>query len=165
MYVWAAAALLALVCLAWRPVGGELYDVRGWAAAAALAVQLAGLALIARSTATIDPLELAGIRQFSAARRPGGGAAPAAPVEASPPHRLQVTGPYRLVRHPLYLGWTLVVLGTAHLTGDRLVFAGLTTAYLAIAIPWEERSLAAEFGAEYERYRSTVRWRLLPYVY
>src|SRR5581483_6805785 len=139
VYVWAAAALLALVCLAWRRVGGELYDLRGWTGAAPLAAQLAGLALIARSTATIDPLELAGIRQFYTTRRAGGAPPSSAPIEAPPPPRLQVTGPYRLVRHPLYLGWVLVVFGTAHLTGDRLLFAALTTVYLAIAIPWEER--------------------------
>jgi protein-S-isoprenylcysteine O-methyltransferase Ste14 len=41
----------------------------------------------------------------------------------------------------------------------------LTTVYLVIAIRWEERSLVAVFGKEYEQYKRTVRWRLVPYVY
>jgi protein-S-isoprenylcysteine O-methyltransferase Ste14 len=41
----------------------------------------------------------------------------------------------------------------------------LTSLYLVIAIPWEERSMRAVFGDEYERYAETVRWRVIPYVY
>ena len=79
--------------------------------------------------------------------------------------RFQVTGPYRLVRHPLYLGWILAVFGPAHMTGDRLAFAAITTIYLMIAIPLEERSLVGAFGDEYERYTQQVKWRVVPYIY
>jgi protein-S-isoprenylcysteine O-methyltransferase Ste14 len=70
-----------------------------------------------------------------------------------------------MVRHPLYFGWTLVVFGTPAMTADRLVFAIVSTAYLAIAIPFEERSLIRHFGQQYERYRGRVRWRMIPFVY
>jgi protein-S-isoprenylcysteine O-methyltransferase Ste14 len=103
--------------------------------------------MIAASVAAIDGLELAGIRSGS---RPAG---------------LQARGAYRLVRHPLYLGWMLAVFGAATMTFDRLVFAGLTTTYLIVAIPWEERSLERTFGDEYERYKALVRWRMIPFVY
>ena len=63
--------------------------------------------------------------------------------------RCRSSGPYRWVRHPLYLGWLLMVFGAAHMTGDRLVFAAITTIYLLVAIPWEERSLRRSFGAAY----------------
>ena len=122
LYVWMASLLLLAVLLLWAPVGEEVYLVSGIASFALTMVQLSGVGLIARSVATIDPLELAGIRKES--QREG----------------LQVTGPYRLVRHPLYLGWVLAVFGAAHMTGDRLAFAAITTFYLAIAVPWEERS-------------------------
>jgi protein-S-isoprenylcysteine O-methyltransferase Ste14 len=79
--------------------------------------------------------------------------------------RLTTDGPYRLVRHPLYFGWTLIVFGAAQMTGDRLAFAALTTAYLVIAIPWEERSLVRTYGDEYRRYRRVVRWRMIPFIY
>src|SRR5205823_3128658 len=62
VYVWAASILLALTCLGWRPVGGELYDRHGAPAIVHALLQLAGVWLIARSVVRIDPLELAGIR-------------------------------------------------------------------------------------------------------
>ena len=51
------------------------------------------------------------------------------------------------------------------LAGDRLTFAVLTSLYLAIAIPWEERSLVAAFGDAYRRYQQQVRWRMIPFIY
>jgi protein-S-isoprenylcysteine O-methyltransferase Ste14 len=147
VYVWIASALLVFVCAAWQPIGGELYRRAGAAAAPFLAVQLLGVWLTIRSVRLIDPLELAGLHH----RRPD--------------DALQIVGPYRLVRHPIYLGWVLMAFGTPHMTGDRLAFAVITTLYLAIAIPWEERGLIRVFGEDYRRYRRQVRWRMLPYVY
>ena len=57
------------------------------------------------------------------------------------------------------------VFGAAHMTGDRLAFAVISTAYLVVAIPWEERSLLRVFGEEYARYKQQVRWRVVPYLY
>jgi len=51
------------------------------------------------------------------------------------------------------------------MTGTRAVFALVSTLYLAVAIPWEERSLVQVFGSDYERYRGTVRWRMIPFLY
>jgi protein-S-isoprenylcysteine O-methyltransferase Ste14 len=147
VYVWIASGLFMAVMAWWQPIGGVLYHVTGnWAVGMAL-VQASGVLLTAVAVRAIDALDLAGIRQ--------------APVRQD----LQVRGPYRLVRHPLYLGWVLVVFGTAHMTGDRALFAGLSTLYLIIAIPWEERSLRAAFGDAYARYAARVRWRILPWVY
>ncbi len=133
--------------LAWRPIGGDLYHAAGWTRYAHAGVQLAGVWLIARSVGSIDALELAGIRS-------SGG-----------PASLQIAGPYRFVRHPLYLGWMLIVFGAAHMTGDRIAFAAITTTYLMIAMPWEERSLERTFGTGYTRYKQQVPWRVIPFVY
>jgi len=95
----------------------------------------------------IDPLELAGLRP--------------APANATPTRR----GPYAHVRHPIYLGWILLVCSAPLMTGDRFLFAFLTTTYIAVAIPWEERDLRRAFGDSYERYAQRVRWRLVPGVY
>ncbi len=103
--------------------------------------------IIAGAVRAIDALELAGIR-------------PMLPTDS-----LQFRGPYRWVRHPLYLGWLLATFGPAHMTGDRLVFAGISLFYLVIAVPFEERSLIGRFGEPYLRYRELVRWRIVPYVY
>jgi protein-S-isoprenylcysteine O-methyltransferase Ste14 len=146
-YVWIASLLLITVCALWQPLGADIYHTpSGWTIAHTI-VQVLGLCLIAASVRSIDPLELAGIRRSSSA-----GA-------------LQTAGPYRIVRHPLYLGWALAVFGAAHMTGDRLAFAAITVAYLIAAIPLEERSLTAFFGPEYDSYKRHVRWRMFPYVY
>ena len=146
-YVWIASLLLIMVCASWAPIGGELYHATGWRAAALAVVQLYGVWLIAQSVRGIDGLELAGIRNESA-RGP-----------------LQVRGPYALVRHPLYFGWVLALFASAHMTGDRLAFAAITTLYLLVAIPWEERSLVRSFGDEYLRYARAVPWRIIPFIY
>jgi len=158
VYVWIASLLLIAVCLLWQPIGGEVYRAQGaWAVALAL-VQVAGVWIIAGAVRLIDPLELAGIRTPDA--EAGAGTTPARPSA------LQIAGPYRLVRHPIYLGWILIVFGAARpMTGDRLAFAVISSFYLLIAVPWEERSLTKSFGEDYERYKRLVRWRVVPYLY
>jgi protein-S-isoprenylcysteine O-methyltransferase Ste14 len=151
VYVWIASLLLIAVCLLWRPVGGQWYDASGARAVAHAAIQISGLALIVGAVAGLDPLELAGIRQAT-----GG------PPRHEP---LLVTGPYGWVRHPLYLGWMLALFGAPHMTGDRLTFATLTSLYLVVAVPWEERSLRRSFGDAYAAYQRRVRWRIVPFVY
>jgi protein-S-isoprenylcysteine O-methyltransferase Ste14 len=147
VYVWIASLLLILVCGAWQPVGGNIYHVLGWRALFHAAVQLGGVLIIASAVRAIDALDLAGIRSHVA-------------VDS-----LQISGPYRWVRHPLYLGWLLATFGPAHMTGDRLLFAGISAFYLILAVPLEERSLGRSFGDEYSRYQQLVRWRIVPYVY
>ncbi len=147
VYVWIASLLLIAVCTLWRPIGGVLYEVTGWQAALHAAVQLGGLAIIADAVRKIDALELAGIREHA---------------EAQP---LQIGGPYRLVRHPIYLGWLLATFGAAAMTADRLAFASISALYLIIAMPIEEQALRREFGESYARYMGRVRWRVLPYIY
>jgi protein-S-isoprenylcysteine O-methyltransferase Ste14 len=148
VYVWIASVLWFAVIAAWTPLGGLVFEqTTATARLAHAAVQAAGVWLIAKSVGAIDPLELAGIRTNAR------------------PTSLQARGPYRLVRHPLYLGWILVVFGAATMTADRFAFAVMSTIYLVVAIPWEERSLERAFGAEYRSYKARVRWRVIPYVY
>ena len=155
-YVWVASILFTLTCAWWQPLAGALYRTDGLARAACFAVQAAGIVLVVRGGGVLDLRELAGIRQFSS---PAGGEGGERPPE------LQLRGPYRRLRHPLYAGLLLVVLGTPDMTYSRLSFALLSTAYILAAIPWEERDMAARFGNCYERYRADVRWRLVPGVY
>ena len=147
VYVWLASTLFVMVIVSWRPLGGIVYQASGSAAYLLIGVQAAGVFLSALSVRAIDALELAGIR--IGARNDG----------------LQVDGPYRLVRHPLYFGWVLMVFGAPLMTGDRFLFAAVSSLYLVLAIPWEERSLRAAFGEAYTSYTRRVRWRLIPLVY
>ena len=139
--------MLVAVCLSWQTVGGDLFRHTGVFAFAHVVAQLAGIAIIAGAVRTIDPLELAGIRRHSRT------------------DALQIVGPYRWVRHPLYSGWLLATFGAAHMTGDRLIFAGISTFYLLVAMPFEERSLQMSFPGAYDDYKRRVKYRLVPYVY
>jgi protein-S-isoprenylcysteine O-methyltransferase Ste14 len=162
LYVWTASLLFFATCLAWRRLGGLVYAVPPEARWLGYLVQVAGVGLVARASAALDVLELAGIRQVVQAL--GGDAAPTTPQRGQPA-LLQTTGAYRLVRHPVYLGWVLLVFGAPVMTGDRLLFATLSTLYLVVAIPLEERALLAQYGEAYRRYAQTVRWRLVPGLY
>jgi protein-S-isoprenylcysteine O-methyltransferase Ste14 len=96
-------------------------------------------------------LDLAGVRQVM-------------PV-AGPAQPLKTYGVYGFVRHPLYFAWMLLVFGAPVMTMTRLTFAVFSTLYLAVAIPFEERSLTETFGRDYASYRRKVRWRMIPGIY
>ena len=155
LYTWVASLLFILVCWLWRPVPGVLYSIPLPWSLIGYAVQASGIILTVAGAAAVDALDLAGVRPTLLARH--GRPAPHVP--------LKTTGVYGLVRHPLYFAWALLVFGSPTMTGTRAVFAVVSTLYLAVAIPWEERSLVHVFGVEYEKYRKKVRWRMIPFVY
>ena len=155
-YVWVASILFALTCAWWQVLPGDLYRTDGLARALGFAAQAGGIVLVVRGGRVFDLLELTGIRQTVSPRG-------SARDDSSP--ELRIRGPYRSVRHPLYAGLLLVMLGTPDMTYSRLSFALLSTAYIVAAIPWEERDMASRFGDRYDRYRAEVRWRLVPGVY
>jgi protein-S-isoprenylcysteine O-methyltransferase Ste14 len=72
------------------------------------------------------------------------------------PMSFVVRGPYRWVRHPLYLFMILIIWSCPDLTGDRLVFNGLWTVWIVIGSIFEERDLVLEFGDVYREYQRRV---------
>jgi protein-S-isoprenylcysteine O-methyltransferase Ste14 len=151
VYTWFASGLFLLVCWAWQPVPGILYQLEQPWRSVAYGAQAAGVLLVWRSSRVLDVFDLAGIRPLMRAR---------------PGHvPLVTTGAYGIVRHPLYLGWGLLVCGAPDMTATRAVFAAVSTIYCALAIPWEERGLVEVFGRAYDGYRQKVRWRMLPGLY
>ncbi len=152
VYVWIASLLFVALCWAWRPVPGVAWRVDAPWSLALTGLQLAGVWLSLQGARQLDVWDLSGLRQAmgrTVQRRPG----------------LIHGGLYRFVRHPIYFGWLLMVWPAAPMTGTRLAFASLSTAYLLIAIPIEERTLRREFGAEYDAYAAAVPWRIVPFLY
>jgi protein-S-isoprenylcysteine O-methyltransferase Ste14 len=152
-YVLASSACLALIFWQWRPIGVVLYDVTNGAFGfAVVAVSLVGWLIAVGSTFLIDHAGLFGLRQVFQAQ----GKEPRADVE------FQTPGLYRTVRHPLYLGFLTAFWATTVMTVGHLLFALGFTLYVLVAIPLEERDLAARFGEKYRDYQKRVR-ALLPF--
>ncbi len=155
LYTWIASLLFLAVCTWWQPVNGVVYELHGVWRLLAYGAQAVGFVLSGRAAGALDTLDLAGVRPVL--RAASGTAGVHVP--------LKTDSLFGFVRHPLYFGWALFVFGTPLMTGTRLVFAVVSTGYLALAIPWEERSLINTFGTEYEAYRKRVRWRMIPWLY
>jgi 1-acyl-sn-glycerol-3-phosphate acyltransferase len=87
------------------------------------------------------------------------------PISALPPPRLVVSGPYSLVRHPVYLGWNLAVFGLGVILGSLglafVVAPALVPAWILYARR-EERGLVSRFGHAYRRYQRQV--GLFPWI-
>jgi protein-S-isoprenylcysteine O-methyltransferase Ste14 len=150
-YVWISSALLVAVCAGWQAVPGTIWTVEGAARGVMTIAQALAAAATLIAARRLDVLDLAGVRQAfeSGGARPG----------------LDDTGPYGLVRHPIYLAWIAFVFLAPAMNGTRLVFAVVSSAYLLIAVPFEERDLHRSFGDAYAAYTRKVRWRVLPFVY
>lgn len=152
-YVVLASLLLALLMAAWRPLPTLLWNFEGLLGAALLLVSALGWALVGLSTFAIDHLHLFGVRQTL---HHWLGRPPRAPEFA-------VRGPYRLVRHPLMLGFLLAFWSTPRMSVGHLVFATGMTIYILIALEHEERDLRAAFGPLYDAYAARTP-RLNPFA-
>jgi hypothetical protein len=173
-YVWIASALFVAVCALWRPVAGAVWRIHQPAAAWSLgAAQLVGVWLTLRSALMIDFLELAGVRQVRRVQKDAPYASYAVEIDragrvlpdAADSPAFKTAGPYGWVRHPIYLGWFLLVFAVPHMTWTRFVFALTSSVYLLIAIPFEERSLRRSSSGAYDRYMREVPWKLVPRVF
>jgi protein-S-isoprenylcysteine O-methyltransferase Ste14 len=144
--LFSSLALVAMFVL-WRPMGGVVWDLHHPVArGAAYAMFAAGWLLVLTTTFLINHFDLFGLRQVWMRFR-----------GRSYTHlRFATPGPYRVVRHPLYVGWLLGFWATPTMTAAHLLFAVLTTVYILAAIRWEERDLVAHHGEDYRRYRARV---------
>ena len=146
-YVLCASLALLLLFWQWRPIGIEVWSVGNPAARAVIwTLFAAGWATVLVVTFLINHFDLFGLRQVWL------------PLVGRPytPISFRTPLPYRFVRHPLYLGFLLAFWMTPRMTFAHLVFALATTAYIVLAIQFEERDLVREHGASYEEYRRSV---------
>jgi len=146
-YVLFSSLALILLFALWQPLGGEVWSVTNPTARALLYALFAfGWGLVLVSTFLINHFDLFGLRQVWLQLR-------GTPYTTL---RFGTPGPYKLVRHPLYVGWLFAFWMTPTMTFAHMLFAVMTTAYILIAIQLEERDLVAEHGERYEAYRRSV---------
>jgi methanethiol S-methyltransferase len=145
-YVLLSSLVLLLLFWQWRPITTTIWQANGALATVLISIYWAGWLVVLGSTYLIDHFDLFGLRQVFAALR---GSAPAAAIFQTPLL-------YRLVRHPLMLGFLIVFWATPQMSAGHLLFAALSTGYILVGIQLEERDLITVFGDRYKQYRERV---------
>jgi len=145
-YVLASTVCLVLLMAFWSPLGGVVWQApTEWAAVTLQALYLGSWGLLLYATFLIDHFDLFGLRQAWAA------------FHRRRPRRLRFVTPalYRIVRHPIYVGWLGIFWFTPTMTVSHLVFAIGATGYTLVGMKLEERDLEA-MHPEYARYKRKV---------
>ena len=146
-FVVAASAALALLLWQWRPIPGNVWDVRGTTLGTILSVAFwVGWGILLVSTFLINHFELFGLHQVWAYFR------------GQEFHRPDFKAPafYRVVRHPIYVGFLIAFWAAPVMTRGHLLFSIATTGYILVGIYFEERDLIAAYGQAYRDYRARV---------
>jgi protein-S-isoprenylcysteine O-methyltransferase Ste14 len=153
-YVLVSSLLLALLFWQWRLMPGVLWAVQQSVAALALwALFAGGWVLVLISTFLIDHFDLFGLRQVYLWAKG---------LPYSPP-AFRTSTLYRVVRHPIMLGFVVAFWATPVMTWGHLLFAGATTVYIIVGVRLEERDLQRTFGRPYEEYQQQVSM-LVPWI-
>jgi protein-S-isoprenylcysteine O-methyltransferase Ste14 len=153
-YVLFASLALDLLFWQWRPMPDAIWQVANSQTAIAIqGLSLAGWAIVFASTFLINHFELFGLQQV--ANNLVG--------RDTPPPVFKTPVLYKIVRHPIYLGFIIAFWAAPIMTVGHMLFAVVTTAYIFVGIALEERDLIALFGDEYRRYRSRVSM-IIPFI-
>jgi protein-S-isoprenylcysteine O-methyltransferase Ste14 len=146
-YVVFSSLVLILLFWKWQPLPGVVWSVQEPAGAMVLwGLCALGWLIALASTFAVSHFDLFGLRQVYLNLR----------NERYSHLNFRVLGLYRLVRHPLMLGFLIAFWATPHMTIGHLLFAAATTVYILIALQLEERDLIAHFGEQYREYRQQV---------
>jgi len=152
-YVLAASLLLGLLCWQWRTIEGTVWHIANPTVRVLVwALAVAGWLMVLASTFMINHFELFGLRQAFDVWRGG----------RSGTTGFRTTLLYRVVRHPLMLGFLIAFWAAPTMSAGHLLFALATTGYILLAVRLEERDLTAALGEPYCQYRRDVPM-LMPY--
>lgn len=146
-YVLLSSLALIALFVFWQPIGGIVWNVTNPVVRNGINTVFGlGFALVFVATLLINHFDLFGVRQV------------ALYLARKPYTYLEFRTPvfYRYVRHPLYVGWLIAFWATPTMTGAHLLFAVLTSAYILMAIRWEERDLVIVHGSKYQDYQRRV---------
>ncbi len=146
-YVLFASLALVVLFWQWRPMPDVMWQVANPSAAMAITgLSFVGWLLVLTSTFLINHFELFGVHQVvnNLAGR-----------SMSEP-RFKTPVLYKVVRHPIYLGFIIAFWAAPVMTVGHALFAAVTTAYIFVGIWLEERDLTELFGDEYRRYKERV---------
>ena len=145
-YVLLSSLILLLLFWQWRPIPTVIWQTDGLLAWLLTSVHWLGWLIAFASTHMIDHFGLFGLRQaFSVLK-----------AAELPNQSFKTPLLYKIVRHPIMLGFLLAFWATPVMTSGHLLFALANTAYILVALQFEERDLIAEFGETYRQYRRRV---------
>ncbi|MGI9308405.1 MAG: methanethiol S-methyltransferase [Gammaproteobacteria bacterium] len=146
-YVLISSLLFALLFWQWRPMEAVVWSIDSGSGQALMwSLYGFGIVLLFASTFVINHFDLFGLRQIWLNL-------------VDKPYtylKFKVTFLYRFVRHPLYVGWFLIFWATPHMTAGHLLLAIGMSAYILIAIRYEERDMVEFHGDAYREYQRTV---------
>ncbi len=146
-YVLFSSLLLILMFWQWRAVPAVVWQVTNQSLAQALlGLSLVGWLIVLLSTFLINHFELFGLHQITnnLTRR------------SMPAPQFKTPFFYKVVCHPIYVGFLIAFWATPMMTMGHLLFSIMTTGYIIIGTLLEERDLIAMFGDDYRRYRARV---------
>ena len=146
-YVLVSTLLMILLFWQWRPMGDIVWQVdAAWAQGTLWGLFVVGIVLLFASTFVINHFDLFGLRQITLN------------LLKKPYTSLgfKVTFFYKFVRHPLYIGWFLIFWATPQMSVGHLLLAIGMSAYILIAIRYEERDLVTFLGEDYVNYQKKV---------
>ncbi len=146
-YVLLASLALILLFWQWRPIADVVWNVENRIGSFILWVLFAlGWGLVLTGTFLINHFDLFGLRQVYLHMR----------GEKYTDLGFRTPFLYKILRHPIMLGFITAFWATPHMTIGHLMFAIGTTAYILIAIRIEERDMVSIHGATYEEYQKQV---------
>ncbi|HWN71984.1 MAG TPA: hypothetical protein VNM90_30300 [Haliangium sp.] len=146
-FVLLAGVTLLVLFWQWRPLPGIVWhvDSAGWIYTI-YGLQALGWGLVLLSTFLINHFELFGLQQVYLHWR----------RRQPMPPTFRLPWLYRLVRHPLMLGFLVAFWSVPHMTQGHLIFTLAMTAYIFVGIYFEERDLVRTFGKQYSEYQQAT---------